>query len=80
MKSIESKKFFPEIISTSDQALKLKADPIPSTHIKNEIISADRFLDKIPSSERYATPGSSKEIEELRAATDNRMKNNGPIN
>ena len=46
--------------------LKLKADPIPSTHIKKEIISADRFLDKIPSSERYATPGSSKEIEELK--------------
>ena len=46
--------------------LKLKADPIPSNHIKKEIISADRFLDKIPSSERYATPGSSNEIEELK--------------
>ena len=80
IRSIESKKFFPKIISTSDQMLKLKTDPIPRTHIKNEIISADLFLDKIPSSERYATPGSSKEIEELRAATDNRIKNNGPIN
>ena len=80
MKSIESKKFFPEIISTSDQVLKLKADPIPSPHTKKAIIAADRYLDKIPSSERYATPGSSKEIEELKAATDNRMKNNGPIN
>jgi hypothetical protein len=60
--------------------LKLNAEPIPNIHIKNEMISADRFLDKIPSSERYATPGSSKEIEELRAATDNNIKKSGPIN
>ena len=45
-------------MSTSDQTLKLNAEPIPNIHIKNEMIWADRFLDKIPSSERYATPGS----------------------
>ena len=46
----------------------------------NEIISADLFLDKIFSSDIYATPGSKRDIEELNAATDNSIKNKGPIN
>ena len=59
--------------------LKLSAEPIPRIHTKNEIICADPFLDKIFSSDMYATPGSRRDIEELKAATDNSIKNKGPI-
>ena len=48
-------------------------------HDRAEIIIADFFLDNILSSDRYATPGSKIEIEELSAATDNSIKNIGPI-
>ena len=48
-------------------------------HDRAEIIIADFFLDKILSSDKYATPGSNIEIEELSAATDNSIKNIGPI-
>ena len=64
----------------SDHKLKLNAEPIPSNQIKNEINAAASPLDKILSSERYATTGSKRDIEELNAATDKRMKNKGPIN
>ena len=58
---------------------KPNAVPIPiNQHIK-EIIIADFVLERYPSSERYATPGSSIEIEELSAATDNKIKKIGPI-
>ena len=46
---------------------------------KIEITSADCFLVKNSSSARYATPGSRIEIEELKAAIDNKIKNIGPI-
>ena len=39
---------------------------MPKTHIKNDKICAARFLDKISSSAKKATPGSNKEIEELK--------------
>ena len=78
-KSIESRKFLPGIKLKSAHRLKLSADPKPNIHIKNERISAARFLDKMSSSAKKATPGSSKEIEELKAAIDNRIKNKGPI-
>ena len=48
-------------------------------HDSAEIIIADFFLDNILSSDRYATPGSKIEIEELNAATDSNIKNIGPI-
>ena len=80
MKSIESRKFLSPIKEKSDKILKLNAEPIPRIHTKNEIISADLFLDKIFSSDKYATPGSKREIDELKAATDSNIKNNGPIN
>ena len=57
-----------------------KAVPIPIIQHNNDINTADFFLDKNPSSAKYATPGSNIEIEELNAAIDNRIKNKGPIN
>ena len=80
IKSIESRKSFPGINSKSDHKLKLKADPIPKSHTKKDMTSADLFLERKPSSERNATPGSNNEIEELNAEIESNIKNIGPIN
>ena len=80
IRSIESRKFLSPIIFTLDQRLKLRTDPMPIIHDKAEITIADFFLDKILSSDKNATPGSRIDIEELNAATDNNIKNMGPMN
>ena len=55
IKSIESRKFLPGVKLKSESKLKLSAVPIPKVHAKKEIASAERFLDKKPSSDKYAT-------------------------
>ena len=79
MKSIESKKFLPGVRLKSDSKLKLKAVPMPKVQAKKEIAKAEYFRDKNPSSDRYATPGSSNEIDELNAATESYIKNKEPM-
>ena len=51
---------------------------MPNIQVTREIDIAADFLLIEPSSEINATPGSSNYIDELNAATDKSIKNNGP--
>ena len=78
-KSVASKKFFPKIVN-SDNKLKDKALKRPRNHATKPSNKVAVILLIFKDSINQATPGSMRDIEELKAAMLNKTKNKVPKN